>query len=78
MYSIVWISLFLESFGIGHCAWLIFFLTKDTVCRGNTAEELKPQVLRVHSQEILFHPSNPSLTFRYKSCNWCRHRREGF
>ena len=62
MYSIVWLSLFLESFGIGHCAWLIFYLTKDSLCHGNTAEDLKPQVLHVHSQEILFHPSNPSLT----------------
>ena len=62
-YTICRIALFIESIGIGHSAWFIYFLTRKLCCAGHVAEELKPQVLRVNSQEVLLMPtSNKAAT----------------
>ncbi len=35
-YSVVQLSLFIEALGIGHCAWLVFYSTKNMLCKGVT------------------------------------------
>ncbi len=37
--SIVRLSLFIEAVGVGHCAWLIFYATKNFLCRSNLHDE---------------------------------------
>lgn len=57
-YTIVFISLLIESIGIGHCAWLVYFTMRSCCCKAHgPKEDLKPQVLRVNSQEILLLPT---------------------
>ena len=58
-YTICRIALFIESIGIGHSAWFIYFATRRLCCWGHQEQELKPQVLRVNSQEVLLMPSSP-------------------
>jgi len=62
-YTIVWISLFLDFIGVGHCAWTVYYTSQYLCCprKEPTAEEkkakrdlqLKPTYIRVESAEIL-------------------------
>jgi len=56
-YSVVRIALFIEAIGIGHCAWLIYFATRKLCCT-YSAEEIRPGVLRVKSQEVMLVPES--------------------
>ena len=44
-YSIVQLSLFIEAVGVGHCAWLIFYATKNFACKGNLNDEKRQSIV---------------------------------
>ena len=43
-YSIVQLCLFIEAMGIGHCAWLIFYATKNFACKANLHDEKRQTI----------------------------------
>ena len=63
-YSVVRVALFIEAIGIGHCAWAIYFATRRFCCGEHSdITEIRPQVLRVNSQEVLLvTPTSPTVT----------------
>lgn len=58
-YTISSISLFFDSFGVGHCAWTVYFATRALICgnqmssEGKARSDSKPTIIRVMSSEIL-------------------------
>ena len=52
--SVVNLSLFIESMGIGHCAWLIFFCTRKFFCgKYYDQYDLKPDVIEVKKTQAV-------------------------
>ena len=43
-YQIVLLSLFIEAMGIGHCAWLIYYASKNFLCKGNLNDEKRASI----------------------------------
>jgi hypothetical protein len=65
-YTIVVCSLVLDSFGVGHCAWSVYFTTRALCCKGNiedgrASSDSKPTVVRIQSPEVLVKTS-PTLS----------------
>jgi hypothetical protein len=57
-YSVVCASLLFDAVGVGHCAWTIYFVTRQFCCKkAMIAAELenkeKPSIIRVNSAEVL-------------------------
>jgi hypothetical protein len=58
-YSVVCISLLFDAIGVGHCAWTIYFVTRQFCCKSYMTEgeekekALKPTIVRVNSAEVL-------------------------
>ncbi len=55
---IIYITLFFDSIGVGHCAWSIYYLTRSLCCVGHMEEgrvtsDSKPTLVRVQSAEVL-------------------------
>lgn len=66
-FSVVSISLVLDSFGVGHCAWSVYFMTRSLFCAGQMDLEAgrahsdsKPALMKVTSAEVLV-KTQPSL-----------------
>lgn len=56
--SITQACLFLDSLGVGHCAWAIYFATRSLLCKGHidegrAREDSKPAIIKVASAEVL-------------------------
>jgi hypothetical protein len=58
-YSVLCISLIFDAIGVGHCAWTIYFVTRQFCCKAYIAENkaelanTKPAIVRVNSAEVL-------------------------
>jgi hypothetical protein len=51
------VSLFLDSLGVGHCAWSVYYMTRLLICGtqmsdGKARSDSKPVVVRVQSAEV--------------------------
>ena len=57
-YTIGCLSLIFDGIGVGHCAWSVYFVTRQFCCKaylGDKAEatQTKPAIVRVNSAEVL-------------------------
>jgi hypothetical protein len=58
-YTVVCTSLLFDTIGVGHCAWTVYFVTRQFCCKSAMAEirsednSLKPMIFRVNSAEVL-------------------------
>eukprot|EP01039_Chlorochromonas_danica_P000389 gene389-422_t len=66
-YTVTFLSLLLDSFGVGHCAWTIYFTTRKLFCAGHmdgdngrASSDSKPTLLKIESAEVLVR-TQPSL-----------------
>jgi hypothetical protein len=71
-YSVSYLSLFFDSIGVGHHAWAVYYATRPYCCKsmldaerasiegGGGGDESKPQILRVHSAELLAATGSPT------------------
>ena len=61
-YSITYLSLFFDAVGVGHHAWAVFYATRQLCCKSimsGAKEAAKPEILRVHSAELLAATGSP-------------------
>jgi hypothetical protein len=58
-YTVVCLSLLFDAVGVGHCAWTIYFVTRQFCCKSYMTEgekkekATKPTIVRVTSSEVL-------------------------
>ena len=58
-YTVVCTSLIFDAVGVGHCAWTIYFVTRQFCCKsfisedGEEKKSTKPKIVRVNSAEVL-------------------------
>lgn len=58
-YSVGWLCLVVDACGVGHCAWTVYFVTRQICCKKYLTEsdedevKTKPVIIRVNSAEIM-------------------------
>lgn len=62
-YMIAMISLFFDSWGVGHCGWTIYYTTRSIICKSQmdgdrVDSHTKPVIVKVQSAEVLAQTAN--------------------